>query len=358
MAKLSDRFKNVHDETINAQYNITCKCTDELKTLYNNEEIDSTMLMGKVTHDFWNNFNCNETPFLWGFGESTQKFYPLDNVSQNVSNTTSVCLLRTSTHSVDTNIGIDTTEENTTTNSMKLITDIDTNNLVVACYATNWDNSVSWWVDDTQRPTAWNLLLKLFYKVNTDSNSVKLIDMTREISIGIINDNKISTYLDYHSLSKASYAITNNSGDNTLNFGLQGRKINDNLEWWGSQEKTSKNKTSDDKQYLEISSAYYESPYYRHPLINAIQYPFIVEIIASLGLPFILCNPGTITTEAEFDAAVHLAYMNDNGEIDYDNILIGKEAIDNSDTKNKDISYDKLPTIDNNRYIDKVDLIC
>jgi len=355
MSKLSNRFKDTHEEIINSQYNIKCKCTEELKTLYDHEGIDSTMLMGKIMHEYWNYFNCKEKSFLWSYNETTHE-YTRNSETQDKSGITSMCLLKSNSHNISLNVGIDTMEENTTVNSYKLITDFDYNNIVLAFSLSNWDKTGTYWLgsDNDNNYSAYNKI-HLFYKINKGGNAVELLDMERNISLGIINDNKITCIESINYLNDAQYSLNNTSGDNSLNNFTVGQNINGLILWHGNQERVASTDSTSDN-YLRVNRYNWSGTGYVREIHEMSKFKYLRDILASIGLKYILSNPADITTEEQFNNAVHLAYMNEKGEIDYNNILVGTTEINNSDTYNKDLSYDKLPAIDTNTYIDDIKL--
>lgn len=355
MSKLSDRFKNTHEEIINNTYNIKCKCTDELKTLYNNEEIDPTMCLGKITHEYWNNFNCSEKPFLWSYDETTHD-YTRNEETQNINNTTSVCLIKSDPHNISLNVGIDTSDENTTANSYKLITDIDYDNIVLAMSTSLWDKSGKYWLPEGNDLSYGNYaIIHVFYKVDKGNGIIELLDMERNVTLGIINDNKITCIESINYLNDDQYSLVTTSGTNSLNSSPVGRNINGNVFWHGNQERNAQNSSTSDA-YLQVNRYMWAGTGYVREIKQVSRYKYLRDMLSSLGFRYILCDPATLTTENEFNNAVHLAYMDDQGVIDYTNILKTKDVIDSSDTHNKNISYDTIPQIDTNSYIDKIPL--
>lgn len=69
------------------------------------------------------------------------------------------------------------------------------------------------------------------------------------------------------------------------------------------------------------------------------------KILASFGLRFIYCHPSAITDKASYDANIKLAYMDENGFVNPEQILNGTDEINTSDTHNKDIDYNVMPLI-------------
>lgn len=353
MGKLSEKYTRENEEGVIIEgTSIRGKYTKNIVDLYNHEEMDHSIGLGRITHPFWNLIQTSQPVLKYGRDEGNGGQLINENfVEDDPNEITSLAFCKGSSNDSGAG-GIITTEtnvKNSYTNNYNFLTEFDFNNIYLVpriCDTTGSDTYADYnkYIDN-----ATNNILSFIINVYYVESDFRFKNVTRYITPMLLADNKIID-VSQTGIGYCRGRLDATHGPNYYSANIESpRVINDSLPYWfGSQANNwIKTEKPDIPWRFHIAGQIHNSGYWWQKIWTLFNNKNVVEeIVASLGVKYITCDPATITSKEQLDAVTKIAFMNKNGVIDYNNIIQGQSAIDASDTYNKNIGYnDTQPEI-------------
>lgn len=355
---------NSHSETFNAVSNpFTFKRTYDLTTLFEDGFDDSIAFSSNILPFYHNYQYGSQFQYFSDYSsglimEQNPEFEPMNNI------TTKICLLYSPTNTYSSNSNTEyswylyNSKENKMNwssiynfNHFSLVTDFPFDRLVctVEIADTKFSTGEYHHFDDITDDNHFNsITVKLYYRNDdytlTDISGyfvlAELIKTDDNIILSTLsNRNPLGsqTYTSYYITQAKEY--TEYAAHNDENYFLHSPTSTE-LEFSDAIERY---KPDDENTGLWCVHSWNGNYNVRYNV--TVNKQLALNIISAMGLRFISCNPSLITDKTTYDDHIKLAVMDESGYVDYNNILVGSEAIDNSNTYNKTIDLETSPDI-------------